>query len=731
MMQRYLAFCCILFLACSGSTETGGTMTFLGDSDLGPPSLKDAGSTNEDTAEPDVEETTPEEVVEEDAGTTLPPGQSGTTDGTGVILNPDVLDGIFVYGVGIDPNSQLGAFGTTPAGAIAMTAVVELSDGIMGIRAYDMNEQKVEEGPDGLIESYPYVQNDDGSIRIDFASPNTSIEVQLWQSCVYGMESYSLLEYPVYADALMTWTAEETYRSQNCGPGGIPKSTGINVHFLRHVQENPHFTPREPNPDSPFGFFMNGVQGQPVLSRLPAVGEDYEDGQLVYYLSPDFPPELRSTVELVLEQWNTVIEERAGNRPFTLSEAPMPSIVPWNPRYRTISWDDSGQMQGAIAPFIDDPTTGEMFETDVIIWMSNLGDMVADYAEFYEAHPEFISDSTDALPDFWGMPPKQQHFHNPIPGGPGADANLPPRVIRRRTFPRKDLHPVHLGQIFEKVGMSLTEEAIIEYIILDFVTHEIGHNLGLRHNFKGSVDRTLHPDTDSSSSAMDYVAGMIHPGTYDAGAMQYGYGDGEISDPFMYGTDEDVDTDPGCARWDFGHPVLFFLGELDRLIAEFPPNTNEGQLEEASMYMEWNKLFNRLRQFFNTDYENWDPEVPVETFAVLLEKVMCVEDCQVHIWFRERLALYLLYTRYVAMDEWHDFPDLNDAQVTVLFENYFNLILDPNQPGNLKQTIIEKLPTSNVSGAGEFLQEMKDYFSDLADKSPEQQQVHDWLQSAN
>jgi hypothetical protein len=88
------------------------------------------------------------------------------------------------------------------------------------------------------------------------------------------------------------------------------------------------------------------------------------------------------------------------------------------------------------------------------------------------------------------------------------------------------------------------------------ITHEIGHDLGLRHNFKGSL---VEP---TSSSVMDYtdfetrIAMANHPGSYDVAAVRYLYGlDAELpSDPFC--TDEAVGIDPDCQRFDTGADPL-------------------------------------------------------------------------------------------------------------------------------------------------------------------------------
>ena len=128
------------------------------------------------------------------------------------------------------------------------------------------------------------------------------------------------------------------------------------------------------------------------------------------------------------------------------------------------------------------------------------------------------------------------------------------------------------------------------------MSHEIGHTLGLRHNFKGSE---LQPNTELgqdglvSSSVMDYLPANIAPkgkpqgvfhqtqvGPYDRWAIEYGYKpvsaapavrQDELAviaarsalDPRLaYGTDEDTQgNDPDTQRFDLGRDNLAYAKE--------------------------------------------------------------------------------------------------------------------------------------------------------------------------
>jgi len=138
--------------------------------------------------------------------------------------------------------------------------------------------------------------------------------------------------------------------------------------------------------------------------------------------------------------------------------------------------------------------------------------------------------------------------------------------------------------------------------LVDLVLHEVGHTLGLRHNFKGSsiftIEQLSDPDFTNemgiSGSVMDYhpvslldngnTMFQTKPGPYDEWAIAYGYTicpntneknclesiANQYNNPLLaYGTDEDAfglssrGIDPLCNTWDMGEdPILYYSKQL-------------------------------------------------------------------------------------------------------------------------------------------------------------------------
>jgi hypothetical protein len=136
-------------------------------------------------------------------------------------------------------------------------------------------------------------------------------------------------------------------------------------------------------------------------------------------------------------------------------------------------------------------------------------------------------------------------------------------------------------------------------LLADLVAHEVGHTLGLRHNFKASSLLTMDEINSKevkgnktfASSVMDYIPinyrfesgevqgdyAMIDIGPYDFWAIEYGYtfDDKKLpeilkrcSEPeLQYATDEDTSgPDPLARRYDFGKDPLAYATEQMKLV---------------------------------------------------------------------------------------------------------------------------------------------------------------------
>jgi hypothetical protein len=264
---------------------------------------------------------------------------------------------------------------------------------------------------------------------------------------------------------------------------------------------------------------------------------------IVFYLSHEVPDRWRPYIKRGIEDWQKAFENAGFRNAIIARDAPTLQEDPnWDPedvRFNVVRWTPSGR-QNALGPAVIDPRSGEVISSHAIFWHDVL-----------------------RLAENW-------YFTQVGPVDPRA---------RKLPLP-------------EEITGDL-----LRYI----VSHEIGHSLGLRHNFKGhsaySVaqlrSREWTEKWGNSASIMDYsrLNYVAQPGDdayllpkiapYDYFAIEWGYKrfthigvvDGKrISQPMSSDT-EWSRLDQIAAR-QVTEPMLRFGGEDEAAAVDPQVNTN-------------------------------------------------------------------------------------------------------------------------------------------------------------
>ena len=304
---------------------------------------------------------------------------------------------------------------------------------------------------------------------------------------------------------------------------------------------------------------------------------------IVFWLENTIPVEFRSAVREGVLAWNLAFEKIGFKNAIVAKQ--MPDDATWHPgdaRYNTIRWIVQPGAGYAVGPSRANPYTGELYDADIRI--------SADFTRaFYREFDEFVSPVIDDNPAALWEEEDKHNYHK-------CDyaENLQNQMIL-------SWHSLISQGYIEDNSSNLRE--YVHNGLVDLVLHEVGHTLGLRHNFKASSIFTIEELSDPnftnemgiSGSVMDYhpvslldngnTMFQTKPGPYDEWAIAYGYTVCSHADEthclesianqsnnplFTYGTDEDAfglsskGIDPLCNTWDMGgDPILYYSRQLD------------------------------------------------------------------------------------------------------------------------------------------------------------------------
>ena len=281
--------------------------------------------------------------------------------------------------------------------------------------------------------------------------------------------------------------------------------------------------------DTSESYFVRYVNRWRLEKKDPTAAVSDPVTPITYYLDRTIPVEWRSYVRAGILEWNRAFEDAGYRNAIQVLDAPDDSA--WSAadaRYSTVRWTATNHSVYAIGPTNVDPRTGEILNADVLIsagwiqtWRGETRDYVAPLASVRAA---FTLDTALATSGEGALLCRYGD-------GLDQDGTLAHTLLAARGI------------------VGATGEIPAAYIgeaLKALVMHEIGHTLGLRHNFRGSAGATAEQLADRSWTAehghgvsvMDYSppalatdprrqATFYSPtiGSYDRWAITYGYAD--------------------------------------------------------------------------------------------------------------------------------------------------------------------------------------------------------------
>jgi hypothetical protein len=316
---------------------------------------------------------------------------------------------------------------------------------------------------------------------------------------------------------------------------------------------------------------------------------------ITYYLENTIPTKWRPYIRAGVLEWNKAFEKAGFKDAVVCLDQPANDST-WDAadiRYSTIRWISSSEPQyGAIGPSHIDPRTGENMDSDILIEAST----ILGYKNYYrrwvgpETAEEIINGVTQKQLDQGLSPRMCEEAEGMMEGGNLMDLSM---MLDGSLPPGSPVPDKYIGQALKSLTM-----------------HEVGHTMGLRHNFQASTACPRDRLTDEAyleehgilGSVMDYDTPNIADdpskqaeyftqtlGPYDYWAIQYGYTETGAKTPWEekdklaaiaahstdegheYGTDEDTypqdALDPRNNIYDLGNDPLAFGEERTAYIA--------------------------------------------------------------------------------------------------------------------------------------------------------------------
>lgn len=421
-------------------------------------------------------------------------------------------------------------------------------------------------------------------------------------------------------------------------PGNLPDVRSMLFHLRYSISERPQTGFRPRLADARVGHFVNSIEDYSddnrntttkrfvnrwhLVKQDPSAALSPPKQPIVFWLENTIPVKYRAAIRDGILMWNKAFERLGFQNAIEVKQ--QPDDADWDPgdtRYSTIRWfagyPDPGFAQG---PSRTDPGTGQIYDADI---------------RFSEAMTRFSRREVQeyinpvAMPWDYSQPRAfvapwstiNAHYQCDFAGGAVRDAEF--------------AFDLMVGRGMDPNGGEA--DKFIQDFLRAIAAHEVGHTLGLRHNFRASTIHSLEQAQDASvtgrdgltGSVMDYIPtniaarggkqGEYHQSTlgpYDYWAIEYAYKpidtptvEGELTElrkiasraaepQLAYDTDEDagfgpgLDMDPVVNRFDLGTDPMKYYSHRVGLAREIWSNMEQRLERPGEGYQVLRRSFN-------------------------------------------------------------------------------------------------------------------------------------------
>jgi hypothetical protein len=341
---------------------------------------------------------------------------------------------------------------------------------------------------------------------------------------------------------------------------------------------NPAFTSRAPADG--VGFFTTERSAETKITRFSTTSFG---GSSVKYFVKNVPAEFQPAFAKAFDSWNDQFQAIVGRKLLTYEfiaadDKRAPLLVPGDIRFNIIEWDlENLAPYGGLGPSIANQFTGETLSANILVQGPTIVKLYTEWFKLAKQAEQLreegrVEEAEELLRDFLRETDALQARRTSV----SYKLSLGALPFNQTTHSEALEDPLFQRNDFEVLPAGYTYETYMQGYFLELVGHEMGHTLGLRHNFRGNLGATSDQDVGKvSRSIMEYLGRAYRHvdriGVYDTMALGYGYAGTKPAHTDWFCTDENVisATEVGnsaeCSRDDAtSDPFGFFEMRLTR-----------------------------------------------------------------------------------------------------------------------------------------------------------------------
>ena len=399
-------------------------------------------------------------------------------------------------------------------------------------------------------------------------------------------------------DGGLSLTVDNRLQAQVVNASGAPEPITATLAIRFYVKartDNPTFRPQTVSPN--WGYFtLDDIGYRRADNVYKRQAEKHPESKILKWdlskpitltVSDAVPAAWRPVILAGVASWNKALREELDlGFDFIHTEIAKVSVQDiGDPRKNVLYWEkDPTKGAGLMhVTFANDPLTGEIFNgsiySDGDFWVEQLGKIY----DIQLGNRNLIGTMRTHV-----IPPPLANDTSPLFSRIAAAANGPGELSTAfplTTVCDRDVAELASLDLFSEKNPVSREEFVRSYT-QEAIVHELGHFLGLRHNFMGSLAYRPHTDPGSRpDSVMDYASNSTYlrghalgaPGRYDRQAIRYGYKFEKAANPLPFCTDDETTYKFGtasksefnahCARSDEGEAPLidFWIPRLEKI----------------------------------------------------------------------------------------------------------------------------------------------------------------------